>query len=319
MKKGSKILCPIDFSEGSDYAMLCANHLAQHLEAEVHCVHVIDPGPFSHIMEGVYVSSASVEATIASIEEHTRAEFLKRLHKYELMHLQAKGHFLHGKPAQEIVALADSLNMDYIMLTSHGRSGFDALVSGSNCQKIVRLSNVPVITLKHPEHSIGDSSPTLSFQRVMCPLDFSDFSKKALDVAVDICQEFGGTLVLAHAVDSRLEYPMMEPGVGIQDALHREEDARGYLETIAQEVGDVFTDIRVVTGTPYRELVKLMTTENIDLAVMTTHGYRGLSHLLLGSNAERLVRLSPCPVLTIHPEINKKKKTEIITEASVNE
>ena len=107
MKKGSKILCPIDFSEGSDYAMLCANKLADRLEAEVHCVHVINPAPYSHMMEGVYVSSASVEATVASIEEHTREEFEKRLIKYQLMHIKAKGHFLHGKPAQEVVALAD--------------------------------------------------------------------------------------------------------------------------------------------------------------------------------------------------------------------
>ncbi len=316
MRKGSKILCPIDFSEGSDYAMLCANHLAQHLEAEVHCVHVIDPSPYAHMIEGVYVSAGSVKATIESIEKHTQAEFEKRLHKYELMHLQPQGHFLHGKPAQEIVALAEKLNADYIMITTHGRSGFDALVSGSTSIKIVRLSHIPVITLKHPEHSISEEARTLQFQRILCPLDFSDFSKKALDTAVDICQEFGGTLVLAHAVDTRLEYPMLEPGMGIQDSLHREEDARNYLETIAAEIKDVFTEIRVVIGSPYRELVALMKDEDIDLVVMTTHGYRGLSHILLGSNAERLVRLAPCPVLTIHPDQESKKMHNAVEETA---
>ena len=308
MKKGSKILCPIDFSEGSDHAMLCANELAQLLEAEVHCVHVIDLIPLAYAVHGIYVSSASLDATIASIEEHTREEFEKRLHKYELMHLQAEGHFLHGKPAQEVVGLADELDVDYIMITTHGRSGFDALISGSTCEKIVRLSHVPVITLKHPEHFLDENPPKLQFQRILCPLDFSDFSKKALDVAVDICKEFGGTLILAHAVDTRLEYPMLEPGVGIQDSLNRQEDAQSYLETIAQEIKEVFTEIRVVIGSPYSELVTLMKNEEIDLVVMTTHGHRGLSHLLLGSNAERLVRLAPCPVMTIHPDQESKKK-----------
>lgn len=316
MKKGSKILCPIDFSEGSDYAMLCANHLAQYLDAEVHCVHVIDPVPYAQAMEGVYVSTASVDATLSTIEQHTREEFEKRLHKYELMHLQAEGHFLHGKPAQEVVALADELGADYVILTSHGRSGFDAFVSGSTCEKIVRLSHVPVITLKHPEHTLGEDNAKLKFQRIMCPLDFSDFSKNSLDVAVDMCKEFGGTLLLAHAVDTRLEYPMLEPGIGIENSGQREQDALGYLEAIAAEIEDVFVEVKVVTGSPYRELVNVMNDEDVDLVVMTTHGYRGLSHFLLGSNAERLVRLAPCPVLTIHPDQHEKKKVTQEVETS---
>lgn len=316
MKKGLKILCPIDFSEGSDYAMRCASELAQHLDAQVHCVHVIDPVPFAYSVHGIYVSSAAEHGNLYNVEEHARKEFEKRLQKFELLQSQAQGHFPQGKPAEESVALAEKLDVDYIMITTHGRSGFDALVSGSTCEKIVRLSHVPVITLRHPDNFHGEEPPTLQFKRVLCPLDFSDFSQKALNDAVTICKESGGTLILAHAFDLVLEYPALKPGSGSEHPQYREEDARDYLEKIAQKITDVPTEVRVVNGRPHRELVTLMKNEEVDLVVMTTHGYRGISHFFLGSNAERLVRLAPCTVMTIHPDQESKMKHNSATEMS---
>lgn len=302
------ILCPVDFSHGSDHAMNYANRLAQIMGAEVHCIHVIDPTPYGSIMEGVYVSSGTVESSIERIEDHAREIFEKTLERYELMHLQALGHFVHGDPAREIVKLADKLDASHIVLTTHGRTGFDSWMFGSTCEKIVRLSHVPVITLKHPEDELGSEETPLSFKRVMCPLDLSEFSKKGLEYAVALCRRFQGTLVLSHAVDTRLEYPMLEPGVGIIDPVNHERDAEAYLQEIANGIEDAFTEVRVVTGNPYKALVQVMREEEIDMVVMTTHGYRGLSHILLGSNAERLVRLAPCPVMTIHPDEEAKKK-----------
>jgi nucleotide-binding universal stress UspA family protein len=316
MSSKARILCPVDFSEGSDYAMVYANQLAKVMDAEVHCVHVINPSPYASVMEGVYVSTGSVEATLERIEEHAREVFEKTLKRYELMHLEAHGHFEHGDPAREIVRLADELDASHIVLTTHGRTGFDSWVFGSTCEKVVRLSHVPVITLKHPKGELGIDQGALTFKRVLCPLDFSDFSKKGLDAARDLCKRFDGTLVLAHAVDTRLEYPMLEPGMGIVDSQHWERDAEKYLKDVAESIEDVFTEIRVVSGNPYKALVQLMADEDIDIAVMTTHGYRGLSHLLLGSNAERLVRLAPCPVMTIHPDEDVKKKHNATLEGS---
>jgi nucleotide-binding universal stress UspA family protein len=316
MSHTSKILCPIDFSKGSDYALNYANRLAQITDAEVHCVHVINPAPYGGVMEGVYVSSGSVEASFERIEEHARKNFEKTLHRYELMHLQALGHFIHGDPAKEIVNLADEIQADYIVLTTHGRTGFDSWVFGSTAEKIVRLSHVPVITLKHPEGDLGTDEPPLAFKRVLCPLDFSDFSKQGLETARALCKQFEATLVLAHAVDTRLEYPMLEPGVGMVDSQHWERDAKAYLKDVADGIDDVFTEEVVVTGNPYKALVQVMHDDDIDLVIITTHGYRGLSHILLGSNAERIVRLAPCPVMTIHPDKEAKKKQNLNLEAT---
>lgn len=308
MSHTKKILCPIDFSKGSDAALVYANRLAAILDAEVHCVHVINPTLYTSVMEGVYISTGSVQATVERIEEHARETFDKTLKRYALRHLEALGHFIHGDPAREIVKLADSLGVDYIVVNTHGRTGFDRFVSGSTCESIVRMSHVPVITLKHQDGEIGMDDGPLSFKRILCPLDFSEFSKKGLETARELCRLFEATLVIAHAVDTRLEYPMLEPGLGYMDAQHLERDAETYLKGVAEEIEDVFTEVRVVTGNPYKALVQVMEKDAIDLVVITTHGYRGLSHVLLGSNAERIVRLAPCTVLTIHPDQETKKK-----------
>jgi nucleotide-binding universal stress UspA family protein len=307
MTQKAKLLCPIDFSHGSEFALFYANKLASTIDAEVHCVHVIDPTPYGTIMEGAYVSSGSVQASIDRIEEHVKKEFTKTLHKYSLLHLEAQGHFIQGDPAQEVIKLADELAVDYIIMATHGRTGFDNWVFGSTCEKIVRLSHVPIITLKHPKDECKIEELDVSFNRILCPLDFSDFSKKGLEPAVDLCKRFDATLVLAHAIDNRLEYPLLEPGLGIQTMDHFETDANKYLQEIADSLEGVKVEILVESGNPYKVLVNIMENESIDLVVMTTHGYRGLTHLLLGSNAERLVKLAPCPVLTIHPDKDAKR------------
>ena len=171
-----------------------------------------------------------------------------------------------------------------------------------------------MITLKHPEGELVVDEPAAAFKRVLCPLGFSDFSKKGLASARALCKRFDGTLLLAHAVDTRLEYPMLDPGVGIQDSLHREEDAKSYLNEVATEIDDVFTETRVVTGNSYKELVQVMREEEIDLVVMTTYGYRGITHILLGSNTERLVRFTPCLVMTIHLDQEMKRKQNFVVD-----
>jgi len=307
MTQKAKLLCPLDFSHGSEFALFYANKLAETIDAEVHCVHVIDPTPYGTLMEGAYVSSGSVQASIDRIEEHVKEEFNKTLDKYELLHLEAQGHFLHGDPAQEVIKLADELEVEYIVMATHGRTGFDNWVFGSTCEKIVRLSHVPIITLKHPTDECSVKDVHVAFDRILCPLDFSDFSKKALGPATDLCRRFGATLVLAHAVDNRLEYPLLEPGLGMQSMDHFETDANKYLDEIASGIEGITVETLVESGNPYKVLVDIMDNDAIDFVVMTTHGYRGLTHLLLGSNAERLVKLAPCPVLTIHPDKDVKK------------
>ena len=306
MSDTPKIVCPVDFSHDSDYGVAYAEKFAKLIGAEVHCVHVVDVKSFGGTFESAYVSSGTTDASMQHIEEHIHKEFDSLMKRFELLHFEAIGHFKHGDPAKEIINLADELDADFIIMATHGRTGLDNLVFGSICEKVVRLSHVPVLSVRPKENwKLADLS--LSFERVLCTLDFSDFAKTGIETATALCKKFDATLVLAHAVDSRLEYPVLEPGVVAGNMDARQRDADDYLKQVAAEVDGVTCETHVTTGNPHVAILNLIKEQNIDLVVMTTHGHRGLSHLLLGSITERIVKRSAAPVLTIHPDKDNRR------------
>jgi nucleotide-binding universal stress UspA family protein len=82
-----------------------------------------------------------------------------------------------------------------------------------------------------------------------------------------------------------------------------EEQAKRKLEHFLSQLPGAQVKItrRVVVGVPFQRIMESASTEQVDLIVMATHGHTGLKHLILGSVAERVVRLAPCPVLTLRP------------------
>jgi nucleotide-binding universal stress UspA family protein len=142
------------------------------------------------------------------------------------------------------------------------------------------------------------------FSTVLCPVDFDPNSLAALAIACENAAESGGKLFLLHVV------PISVPAIGqpivIEPLTGAEHDAQERLERIAREklAGKVAYETIAVTGDPALEIVRVAAELNVDVIVMATHGRAGLSHLFLGSVAERVVRDSPRPVLTvrIHPD-----------------
>lgn len=82
------------------------------------------------------------------------------------------------------------------------------------------------------------------------------------------------------------------------------EEARRILRGVTDAAGNagVHVETRIVTGIPYEDIVRVGTELPADLIIMGTHGRSGVSHLLLGSVAEKVVRRAPCPVLTVRQE-----------------
>jgi len=127
-------------------------------------------------------------------------------------------------------------------------------------------------------------------------------SQQALDHAVSICRNFNATLVLAHVVDMRMDYPSIAPSAVMNDTSHLVKSSEELLDKIADGIEGVTIEKVVVTGIPHRELIRIIESHGVNMAVMTTHGRKGLAHALLGSVAEKLARLAPCPVLTVRPK-----------------
>lgn len=303
MNEFKTILVPTDFSPFADHALAYARAFAKQTGGAIHCVHVVDSRAVEGGgLEGAYTNQAALDAMLQAVKEHADAKMEHVVLKDHLLGVEVTPHVLVGSPAKDLAAQATEIGADLIVIATHGRSGLDRLVLGSTCDKLIRSSPVPVLVVKHPEHEfVTADGGEMNLGKILVPCDFSDFSRAAVPVAADLCRKFGATLALEHVVDTWLDYPEFAPQIEMNNSQHLAEVAQESLARLASEQESVETIATVRTGVPHRLLADTIEKEGIDLVVMATHGRSGLAHVLLGSLTERLVRMSTCPLLTIHP------------------
>lgn len=143
-----------------------------------------------------------------------------------------------------------------------------------------------------------------SFQKILVPIDFSEPTVQILHTAAELSRRFEAPVTLLHAWEPELFsvpdiYRLYDPSKipGFHDKLMRLlERARHDM----QADGALQIDLALVEGTPYREILRFARDGAFDLIVIGTHGRTGLAHSLLGSVAEKVVRLADCAVMTVH-------------------
>lgn len=145
---------------------------------------------------------------------------------------------------------------------------------------------------------------TEGFSRILVPVDFSPHSEKALRYAATIAGRFGAGIELLHIVEDPYRTGAWSPDVytpivpEILDNLIADAGRRLDRLKIVAEAGGTQVQTTVLIGLPAQTIISK--SSEVDLIVMGTHGRTGLSHVMLGSVAERVVRKAACPVLTVH-------------------
>jgi nucleotide-binding universal stress UspA family protein len=144
-----KILCPVDFSEGSEHAMRYATAFASAYEADLVLLHVVEL-PFlpSYSTAGVPDLSLPVE----QIQEECENRLEDMVEEQKKIHPQVEGRVVVGAPFVEIIREAREGNFDLVVVGTHGRTGLKHMLIGSVAEKVVRKAPCPVLTVKHPEH-----------------------------------------------------------------------------------------------------------------------------------------------------------------------
>ena len=170
--------------------------------------------------------------------------------------------------------------------------------------KIKPASHKGKVVVELGSHDVGLLNPMpLQLRRILVPVDFSETAIKALKYAVAFATTFDAEVLLVHvtqtfSVPSELGY--MPPDLAAtQQALVNSARA-GLNRLCAAEIGArVRSQVQVREGVAWQEIVAAAHETNADLIILATHGYTGVKHALLGSVAERVVRLAPCPVLVV--------------------
>jgi nucleotide-binding universal stress UspA family protein len=147
----------------------------------------------------------------------------------------------------------------------------------------------------------------MGIRRILVPIDYSDNSKAALAYGAELATSFGASLDIVHVWD-RPTYVtdavmVQRPGeahkpIGELIRENAQRDMDEFMAGITLPSG-IPVQTRLLSGDPAGTLLEELKKAEHDLVVLSTHGRTGLSHLLLGSIAEKLVRLSPVPVLTV--------------------
>jgi nucleotide-binding universal stress UspA family protein len=297
-----RILCPIDFSEFSRHALDHAVAVARRFDATITVLNVCPLVPVAAYTPGTPMLPVSVptpgdlEALLASMKRFVDTEVgTSRAMQFEIG---------EGDAASEILARAGAIPSDLIVMGTHGRSGFDRLVLGSVTEKVIHKAACPVLTVPPPMADVVPL-PAVLFTRILCAIDFSDTSLRALEYALSLAEDRDAHLTLMHVVevapapqsDAACDLESRSLGAYVAAA------AQARAEQLERIVPDSVRDYCVVErtlaiGKAHREILRVAGEQASDLIVLGAHGI-GVAQLLFGSTAHQIVRRARCPVLTI--------------------
>ncbi len=284
----TKILCPTDFSTGSEQALRIAVRLANEADAELVVAHAWYLPP--QMYAGQYYVPAPVMEQLTR-EAEAGLELALRDAKTAGAK-KASGKVIDGVPWSEIVGLLERDRFDLCVMSTHGRTGVARVLLGSVAEKVIRHAPCSVLAVR-------PGSEPKPYTHVLVPTDFSPSARHAIDIAADLATPGGAGISLLHV----LEVPVSLSGPlrvtdFARDLDKRAADALANAAAIARQNAKVPVTTASRVGYPGSEILRALDDDStIDLVVMGSHGRTGLTRALLGSVAEKVVRHARCPVL----------------------
>jgi nucleotide-binding universal stress UspA family protein len=289
-----RILVAVDLSDASIAALRAARALAVTRNATLAVVHVVagvaDVRPF-------FPQSYGINAIDTVELERLAAEALERRVAEVEGGAGAERFIEIGAPYAEIVRRAEAWKADLVVVGSHGKTGVSRALLGSVAEHVARVAHCPVLV----------SRPGRGSGLVMAATDLSDPSLPAIARASEEARLQGARLVVVHASETPLaSYGAAAAALlgNVAPALtaEQEQERRAALVTVLQGAMGRFGaqgEALVVDGDAVAGVVGAIEARQPDLLVVGTHGRTGISRLLLGSVAEKLVRLADCSVLVV--------------------
>ena len=273
-----KILVPVDFSEHSEYALEVAAQLAKRYDAKILTLHMMG------LSEAVLTKDDSQEVFEAmyymKLAEKQFAEFLD---KDYLEGIEVENTVQNYKKFHEINEVAKENEADLIVMGSHGSSGLKEVFVGSNTEKVVRTSEVPVLVVKN-------RIMNFEINKMVFACDFS----------LDYIPAFKKVKTLAKLFDCELKLLYINTPERFMRSSEMEERAYNFLLSAGGEEVNFYKDIKYYCDKTIEDgIFTFSNSYGADVVSVPTHGRRGLAHFLTGSISEELVNHANIPMITI--------------------
>ena len=273
----NKIIVPIDFSKHSEYALETAAILAKKNNSEIIALHMLEMA--HNVLTDSDDDQQMQTVFFLKLAETKFQEFLERDY---LKGINVTPVVKHFKVFREVNDVAEQHHADLVVMGSHGSSGLTEIFVGSNTEKVVRHSNIPVLIVKK-------EPVNLRFDTVVFACDFSE---EMVEPYLKACQFFDNS-----SSTLKLLYVNL-PGERFKSSTEMEATVAKFLEKADGNL-DKINDIHYISDYTVEEGV--LTFANIvggDLIAIPTHGRRGISHFFSGSIGEDIANHSTLPVIT---------------------
>ena len=291
-----RILCPVDFSEESRRALEHAVAIARAWSSPLAVLHIYQaPSPFD---------DAPAEGDAARNETESGA--LDALRNFVTPigdDVAVTFHAVHGiNVRRPIVREAEALDVDLLVIGSHGRVGVERLLLGSTGDAVVRSATCSVLVVPPGAGPPHDGR----FRRILCGIDFSAPSLRAFRYAMRLASE-DSEVTLLHAIEMPPELRDRQIAAAFDVEAVRTAAAvaaRRRLERLSpgDQARPVRRIARVAEGRADRQIVGVARELCADVIVLGAHGRNVIDRWLFGSNTQAVVGDAPCPVLIVQPD-----------------
>lgn len=282
------ILLPVDGNERAGEIVRHAAELAQWTAATVQVVFVADT-----TRDSVTVVDGTVVDALEREGESIVSDIARTL---DSLGVESGTDIVQGSPAPTIVDYAERYGYDLIVIPTHARTGISRYLLGSVTEKVVRLSDVPVLTARMR----ASEQLTFPYEGILIPTDGSRASTAAARHGLALASTLDATVHILSVVDDTSLGPDVRSALPADE---RERPATEAVEAVATaaaeyDISDVQTYVE--HGSPAEEIGERIETSAIHAVVLGSSGRRGVDRILLGSVAEKTVRSAPVPVITVH-------------------
>jgi nucleotide-binding universal stress UspA family protein len=273
------LLCPVDLSDPSAQALRYAAALSSVVGGDLTILHV--RAAEARRRDAEQQANASLEAFASNvIGVRPSSRLLER----------------HGEPVTEILSAAAA--SDIIVMGTHGRTGLRRLLVGSVAERVIRRSPSPVLVV--PPGMGAKPQDSIRLASVLCAVDFSEPSARAVEYAASIAAAAGARLALAHALEWSEEAENL-PNTGSPFLPSSEEDAIARLNQLLTHDMRVHCDPEFVVGygPAADEVLRFVREGSVDLLVLGIRRRNPVDLAVFGSTTQRLIREGACAALTV--------------------
>ena len=307
------IMVPLDGSTFAEHALPVALGLARACGGRVHLAQAHEPPSIPASPDILMPYDGEWDRSIRDNEKSYLDSMANRVS--ERAGVTVRTELLEGVPAMALATYAREMELDLIVMTTHGRGGLSRLWLGSVADGVVRRSGVPVLLMRPTDEDV-DYEARLSPNHILVPLDGSTLSRGIIEPAAWLGSLTGARFTLLRVTVPvpvlRGPGPMSEDGFAAKLIVEQEQHAQAYLDGVASGLrsrGHEVETAIVNHVAPAAAILEFAAENAVDVVAIATHGRGGWTRLALGSVADKVLRGSVMPVMLYRPRAAKATET----------